>query len=215
MNVDTTVGIFYSKGRLVDVAASILRTRPENLTQKFTGADAKTNVQLIQRAIKGLEVETTHSKKTRKYKVFKVGENSARNEIFEMRDGTKKSIYDYFFEQYQMRLIFPDLPCIILTNKTILPIEVVMICAGQRYIKKLDAATTDKVLRESTLKPIDKFNKIIGGIETIMEASPEAKKYCMNWGFDVMSDKLLELDAQVIPPPVVMCTILHPCCINE
>lgn len=85
---------------------------------------------------KGLEIETTHSKKTRKYKVFKIGENSARNEIFEMRNGTKKSIYDYFFEQYQIRLIYPELPCVILTNKTILPLEVVNVCAGQRYIKK-------------------------------------------------------------------------------
>lgn len=61
----------------------------------------------------------------------------------------------------------------------------------------------DKVLKEATMKPIDKFNKVLNGLELIM-ASDEAKKYCVDWGFEV-NDGLLEIDAQLIPPPVVMC----------
>jgi len=84
----------------------------------------------------GLNLETTHTKRSRKYTIYKLGNKSSRNERFTLRDGVETSIYDYFDDTYRMKLVHPDLPCVLLTNKTIIPMEVATVSRGQRYIKK-------------------------------------------------------------------------------
>jgi len=61
---------------------------------------------------------------------------------------------------------------------------------------------TDRVLKEATMKPAEKFNKVQNGLETILGGN-EARKHCEDWGFTV-DHELIRLNAHIIPAPQVI-----------
>lgn len=65
----------------------------------------------ISDAIKNVTVITNHrgDRKIR-FKVVRIGTESARSKTFTDSEGATKTIEEYFFDQYQIKLRYPKLP---------------------------------------------------------------------------------------------------------
>jgi len=103
--------------------------------------------------LKGLVVETNHytDKISRNHKIIGITEESTRTLTIQTRDGQKMSMKKYFQENYERKLDFLDLPCLILssTTKNYMPMELCFI-VGDQMVKD-----------EKSYEYSRKFNKIM------------------------------------------------------
>ncbi|XP_077508038.1 protein argonaute-4-like [Amblyomma americanum] len=83
----------------------------------------------LNKELKVLRVKVTHLPCPRKYKVVRVTKEPAKKLFFNMEDGSRCSVADYFYKRYH-RLSYPNLPCIqtgSATHPVYLPLEVCVI----------------------------------------------------------------------------------------
>jgi len=118
LNVDTVATAFYSKGLLLDRFKLLL------LKANFNQRPSSHGIKLVNRALKNLKIQVTHRDlNSNKYTTFQ------RNPRWKLlsKSMERRGRLPHFQIAYQMKLSFPNLPCVVVrggpTRKIDLPIE--------------------------------------------------------------------------------------------
>ena len=77
------------------------------------------------------------------------------------------SIYDYFYEQYKLRLQFPHLPVLETSKGSFFPLEVCNIASYQRYQFKLDPQQTAAMIKIAVTRPDKRKADIMNGVRDL------------------------------------------------
>uniref|UniRef100_A0A914Y6P7 Piwi domain-containing protein n=1 Tax=Panagrolaimus superbus TaxID=310955 RepID=A0A914Y6P7_9BILA len=115
-------------------------------------------------AIKNLCLRTTHLERNRNFIAYGLTSESAERITFEL-DGKKLSVADYFLQKYNIRLRYPQYPCVIQKrgkeDKNYFPIEVLRIPENQRVPKAKQGNDLNAlIIRKCQMLPADNVEKI-------------------------------------------------------
>ncbi|CAB4010097.1 argonaute-2 isoform X1 [Paramuricea clavata] len=177
LNVDTCATGFYKGQSVIDFMCDFL------------------NLRNLRRPIK---VETTHIK--RKQKASGLSFKSAKDETFDC-EGRKVSVLNYFKDQYNITLQYPDLPCIKIGQKgNLIPIELCRVVDGQKKQGKLTGAQTQQMIRHTATPAPDRLQKIT---ELIRKLHYESDPYSRDFGISI-GNKMVTIQGRVLHPPLLM-----------
>ncbi|RUP51640.1 Piwi domain-containing protein [Jimgerdemannia flammicorona] len=197
INVDVSATAFYEHIPLIDMVAKILNyNRRDDLRRGFNDRDRIK----VEKAIKNLRVTVDHRGDNfrRKFKIFKLSKTSVDKTMFEVSDtGGKQDVASYFRKQYNRRLNFPMLPCVVVQKDSCLPIEVCFVVKGQRHMRKLNEKQTADMIKFTCQQPHARANNIKEGIELLNYRDND---YLKQFGLKVDSD-MTTVNARILPAP--------------
>lgn len=104
VNVDLMHGVFYKEQSIADFVQQLFRGGRTGLSSH--------DVSTLKQHLKSLQFEVRHSKKTRRHKIFGFSANPISQISFENRDGKLINVVDYYRDQYNVRLKYPNLPAV-------------------------------------------------------------------------------------------------------
>ena len=111
INIDISTGAMYKSGRLIDLALEFLGKSTPNALVPQHGLSSRERVRL-QQFISGVKVITTYRDSDRRRLVKKVTRESAQERTFEIGDGRTMTVAEYFQNELNIPLQFPDLICV-------------------------------------------------------------------------------------------------------
>jgi eukaryotic translation initiation factor 2C len=127
INVDTATGTMYRSGKLIDIALQFLGKETPNALAPQRGAQRglpdRERLRL-QQFLSGVKVTTpyrTRDPDKRRF-VKKVTRESARERTFEIGDGETMTVAEYFQNQLNIPLQFPDILCVEVCTTLILSV---------------------------------------------------------------------------------------------
>lgn len=162
--------------------------------------------QTLRKAFNGVRIRPNHRKGAIEQRFTVLTPKSAYETKFLVKNsGDKKdketNIVDYYREKYNRSLQFPDLPCAILSGKTIIPLEFCDILNGTPIPpQKMKPAQIQEMIRESALKPSARRAR---NMEIRRNNAYERVALLKNFDMKVSNDPI-RLDARVLQPPQVL-----------
>ncbi|KAL3236883.1 hypothetical protein MRX96_022137 [Rhipicephalus microplus] len=156
----------------------------------------------LNKELKGLRIKVTHLPYPRKYKVVRVTKEPAKRLFFDMEDGSRCSVADYFQNRYG-RLVYPNLPCIQVGNlahPVYLPLEVCEIVEGQHCRKKLDENQTSEMIKRTAQPPAKRFNEIRQSVRDLVGSNDQ----CLREFNIKISTEPTQLKGRVLEPPSLL-----------
>ncbi|CAI5744072.1 unnamed protein product [Peronospora destructor] len=197
VNLDLAATVFVEEMAVVDFVCKILSMRQMPTTL------AKHQHSAFSKAIRGVKVNITHRPGVkRSYRVNGLSKESADKTFFANDDGQRMSVVQYFQKTYNIRLRYPNLPCVHVgapQKKNYLPMEVCHIMAGQ----KCPCKVTDKEVANMikfTCTPPDKRKRAIE--QKFREAGFNTDSTLQAFGLDVDS-RMVETTGRQLPPPTI------------
>ncbi|CAN1794217.1 Protein argonaute 7 [Linum perenne] len=183
--------IFYLQKRL-----EFLHDLPKRKSRSLSGEERKE----VERALKNIRVFVSHRETVQRYKVYGLTDEATENLCFPDRDGTILRVVNYFKDHYGYDIQFRNLPCLQISRSKpcYLPMELCMICDGQKFMGKLSDDQTAKILNMGCQRP--KERKSI--IDEVMQGSVgptsgnQAKEFKLN-----ISREMTRLKGRVLQPP--------------
>ncbi|RUP50486.1 Piwi domain-containing protein [Jimgerdemannia flammicorona] len=202
INVDTSATTFYEGLPMHEAFARMLGARSVNDLRQ--GVQERDRIKL-DKALKKIKIRVRHRGEAikRQFTVFKITPTSADHTFFELQDGTRTNVADYFRSQYGLRLAYPFLPCVVIQKDSYLPPEVCEIVQGQRYLKKMSDRQTADMIKFTCQSPDTRAIKVADGMKKLNYAENE---YLRQFGMKVQSEMQI-LDARILPPPTMQ---FHP-----
>ncbi|KAG5642852.1 hypothetical protein DXG03_002029 [Asterophora parasitica] len=166
INVDISTGMMYKAGPLIDLCLAFFnQTNPQLLSPAQNMPDRERL--RLQRFISGLRITTTHTaaggRPSPPRVIKKLSTAGADVTHFQLRDGTSRTVAQYFQSLSNRPLRFPGLLCV--GSGALLPLEVCVVPPGQIMKKQLPPEKTKDVLDFATRKPIERFNSIREGLD--------------------------------------------------
>lgn len=153
----------------------------------------------LRRRLKNCKLRVTHrqSKKTDVFKSFST--RPVREETFE-KDGQQIRVVDYFKSTYNYTVKYPDLPCVVLGNRSLVPLECLEVLPGTPIPPRgLSGPMTAAMIEQSRQKPVDKLRSIRGWREALkFENSARIK----DWSVEVDTNPI-KLEGRILNPPQV------------
>jgi eukaryotic translation initiation factor 2C len=153
LNVDLSTAAFHASIPVID----FLRKQLRGFDPRSRLSDAARLK--VRRALCRLKVQVIHRQTPRRYRISGLSASPTKELTFPVADddggGTREMrVVDYFKATYNCVLEYPELPCLqVHANKpSYLPMEVCVICDGQKYGGRLDERQT-KSLRELACVP--------------------------------------------------------------
>ncbi|XP_065302386.1 protein argonaute-2-like isoform X1 [Dermacentor albipictus] len=199
LNVDMSATAFYEPLPIISFMCKIFSEgRREMTAGDFRDLRDFQNVRL-NKELKGLRVKVTHLPYPRKYKVIRVTKEPAKKLYFNMEDGSRCSVADYFQNRYG-RLNYPNLPCVqtgSATHPVYLPLEVCEIVEGQHCKKKLDENQTSEMIKRTAQPPAKRFNEIRQSVRDLVTSSDQ----CLREFSIKISTEPTQLKGRVLEPP--------------
>ncbi|CAN0896502.1 Protein argonaute 7 [Linum grandiflorum] len=183
--------IFYLQKRL-----EFLHDLPKRKLRRLSGEERKE----VERALKNIRVFVSHRETVQRYKVYGLTDEATENLCFADRDGTVLRVVDYFRDHYGYDIQFRNLPCLQISRSKpcYLPMELCMICDGQKFMGKLSDDQTAKILNMGCQRP--KERKSI--IDEVMQGSVgptsgnQAKEFKLH-----VSREMTRLKGRILQPP--------------
>ncbi|KAH8033259.1 hypothetical protein HPB51_008658 [Rhipicephalus microplus] len=186
LNVDMSATTFYEPEPVISFMCKILSDgRRERTLADFRGLRDFKNV--------------THLPYPRKYKVVRVTKEPAKNLFFDIEDGSRCSVADYFQNHYG-RLVYPNLLCIQVGNlahPVYLPLEVCEIVEGQHCRKKLDENQTSEMIKRTAQPPAKHFSEIRQSVRDLVGSNDQ----CLREFNIKISTEPTQLKGWVLEPP--------------
>ncbi|PKK67969.1 Piwi-domain-containing protein [Rhizophagus irregularis] len=196
INIDLSATAFYEGGRLVQIVAKILELRsPDDLRRGLSEREH----QKVERKIRNLKIRVNHRAEARtSSKIERLTQTPASRTMFE-KDGNTIDVATYFQNTYNMRLIYPFLPCVIVRRNVFLPLEVCDVIPGQRHMRKLDGKQVDEMMNFTRQNPTLRANKIRAGLNILDYRNDE---YMQQFGVRV-SNEMAMVDGRILPTPTI------------
>ncbi|KAH6914616.1 eukaryotic translation initiation factor 2C 2 [Coprinopsis sp. MPI-PUGE-AT-0042] len=203
INFDISTAVFYQPGDLIALCLKFL-----NVNDVKALEPSNVIFNRAKRALKGflsnLRIVTRYGNRERFYGFKDFTTQSAADFKFDQDqpNGTKKkiSINDYF-KQLNVNLKYRSLVCIKTGKDSAVPIELFQVVPGQFAKVELLPEQTKAVVEFSTKRPDERFRDIQAGFDLVGYGQSE---FIQALGLTIENTPL-ELDARVLPPPMVKC----------
>ncbi|KAG2198826.1 hypothetical protein INT47_000742 [Mucor saturninus] len=197
INIDVSATAFYSSGPLPEIVAKILGRR--SIDELRRGIPDR-ELSKLEKVLKALRIQVVHrGDKKLKYKVTKLTPSAADRTSFKDEAGNEMTVADYFMKQYNKRLNYPFLPCIVVKKDIFLPMEVCEVIPGQRHMKKLNEKQTAEMIKFTCQKPNVRANKINQGLSLLRYRD---NPYMQQFGMAVKPEMSV-INARVLPTPKI------------
>ena len=119
----------------------------------------------VEKALKNVKVFVSHRETIQRYKVHCLTDETTEDLWFRDRDGVNLWVVSYFKEQYNYDIQYRNLPCLQTSRRRpcYLPMELCVVCDGQKFLGKLSDEQTSKILKVGCQKPRER-KAIIDGV---------------------------------------------------
>uniref|UniRef100_A0A1D1YV71 Protein argonaute 1 n=1 Tax=Anthurium amnicola TaxID=1678845 RepID=A0A1D1YV71_9ARAE len=199
INIDLSATAFYEGGPLVQMVTKVLNKR--NVDELRRGLNDRDRVK-VEKAIKNLKICVTHrgeTTKKRRFKIMKLTASPASHTKFDAGEQGTMDVATYFTKQYNTRLGFASLPCVVVRKNVFLPMEVCEVIPGQRHIRKLNDRQTADMIKFTCQQPQMRANKIRQGLDIL---NYRGNEYMQQFGMRV-ANEMTVVDARVLPVPTL------------
>ncbi|KAF7729871.1 eukaryotic translation initiation factor 2C, 2 [Apophysomyces ossiformis] len=194
VNVDVSATTYYESGPLPEIVAKLLGRRS---VDDLRAGISERERSKIARFLKEIKITCVHrGEKRPTFMISKITPGTAENTMFQDANGVEMSVAAYFSKQYNKRLAYPFLPCVVVKKNIFLPMEVCHITPGQRYAKKLDGNQTTEVIRFTCQKPGVRANKIKQGFQLLDYKNPYMQQFNMT-----VKPEMAMVEGRVLPLP--------------
>ncbi|CAB4375543.1 unnamed protein product [Rhizophagus irregularis] len=183
INIDVIATAFYESGPLIQMIAKILGLRsPKDLREGLSDKDR----QNVEKRIKNLKISDNHRlENRRKFKIMKLTQTPASYTMFDGVDGSKTDVKTYFQNKYNIHLLYPFLPCVVVSKNKYLPIEVCDVIPEQRYMQKLDTNLANEMTNFARQNPNIRADKIKAGLNIL---NYKENEYIKQFGMEISND---------------------------
>lgn len=196
LNIDDSAIAMIKSGMVLDRLAGLLG-RNFDPTRGMNPRD----VDFVNKNLRNIRIVATHSKYRRQYRMSKLADVPANKDMFEC-DGKKVSVADYFQKQYNLRLKYPNLPCVkVGTKGTSMPIELCDIVPGQRYMHTLTTEQRNGMLQATTEEPRKRIRSVqdcAARVSKEINSDPSAKAFGLQ-----IDSRMMEVEGRMLQPPTL------------
>ncbi|CAD0106681.1 unnamed protein product [Aureobasidium uvarum] len=166
VNADVANGTFWSPGPVSRAVVAVTRLRDESEIARLLAPNNQRWYDL--RRLKKLRVFAAHRKGAIDDYVIDSFLKQDSSHVLNFKDGSKKTVKDYFQQTHNIRLQYPNWPVVQMTKKnSILPLELLKIKENQRYTFKLDEVQTSNMIKKAVTPPKDRWAAISAGVNMI------------------------------------------------
>jgi hypothetical protein len=200
LNIDTTVTAFYQSIPLIEMISKVLNLRdPRDLEKAIT---MKHNQDLLRKPLTHLRVKVDYvTDKERAYTIAKLGTLPASKHMFTIGDTKQEiSVADYLRQRYNVRLKYPQLPCVLTQRGDALPIEVCTILPNQKYKGQPDERALADLIKVAAARPDIRRKDTEAGFQMLqLNQSPLMKSY----GIEIDTN-MVKVKARILDSPTLL-----------
>lgn len=171
-----------------------------DINQKKNRSLSREEKREVEKALKNIRVFVSHRETVQKYLVHCLTKNDTENLWFPDRDGTSLQLVDYFKDHYNYDIQFRNLPCLQTSRSKpcYLPMELCMICEGQRFHGKLSDDQTARLLKMGCQKPRERK----ATIDAVMAGpfGPTSGNHEREFKLQI-SREMTRLNGRILQPP--------------
>lgn len=168
INLDYAVGIFIDNMQVPQFIEKLLNCYGK-IFDLNRYEDREGNCCLDQKQIRQIKGELlnykvvcNHQGYNREYKIMDISSQSSCEMKFKDKNGKSIYVIDYFLNQYNIKLKYPSLPCLIVgNNKIAMPMELCVIKDNQKRKKKISDAVQVEMVQKTSLTPIERKKVIM------------------------------------------------------
>ncbi|KAI5204824.1 Piwi-domain-containing protein [Aureobasidium subglaciale] len=165
VNADVANGTFWSAGPLSAAVLAVTRLRSEaDIAQLLRQGNPKF---YDLRRLRKLRVVATHRKGASDDYVIDHFINKDSTYVLNFKDGSRKTVAEFFQSEHNVRLRYPGWPVVQMTRKAVLPLELLKIKENQRYTFKLDEIQTAAMIKLAVTPPKDRWLAIKNGVDML------------------------------------------------
>ncbi|KAF2563968.1 hypothetical protein F2Q70_00015739 [Brassica cretica] len=154
----------------------------------------------VEKEIKNIRVFVCHRETVQRYRVYGLTDEITERLWFPDRDGKQIRLVSYFKDRYGYEIQFKNLPCLQIsrTRPCYLPMELCMICEGQKFLGKLSDDQAAKIMKMGCQKPNER--KAI--IDNVMAGpvGPSSGTQTREFNLEVSREMTL-LKGRILQPP--------------
>ncbi|KAF8729043.1 hypothetical protein HU200_018355 [Digitaria exilis] len=199
LNVDLSLTAFHENIGII----AYLQKRCDfmkDISQMKTRALAEDERREVENALKNIRVFVCHRETDQRYHVHGLTEETTENLKFQDRSGKDYTVVDYFKEHYNHDIKFRKLPCLQIgkSKPCYVPMELCMVCEGQKFLGKLSDEQTSKMLKMGCQRPSERKGIIKSVVEGAFAA--RSKSYADQFSLQVSKD-MTQLSGRVLLPP--------------
>ncbi|GAV57115.1 PAZ domain-containing protein/Piwi domain-containing protein/DUF1785 domain-containing protein [Cephalotus follicularis] len=165
LNVDFSVTAFHESIGVIPYLQKRLEFLRDLLPQRKTRGLSGEERKEVEKALKNIRVFVCHRETVQRYRVCGLTEDATENIWFADRDGKNLRLLNYFKDHYNYDIQFRNLPCLQISRRKpcYLPMELCIICEGQKFLGKLSDDQTAKILTMGCKRPRER-QAIIDGV---------------------------------------------------
>ncbi|XP_072973895.1 protein argonaute 7-like [Typha angustifolia] len=154
----------------------------------------------VEKALKNIKVFVCHRETDQRYRVYSLTDDVTENLKFRDRKGKDLMLVDYFRDNYNHDIQFRNLPCLQISRSKpcYLPMELCMVCEGQKFLGKLSDEQTARLLKMGCQRPGERKDIIKGVVEG--EFGPTRGCYANQFKLQISRD-MTRLCGRVLQPP--------------
>ncbi|KAM0860384.1 hypothetical protein ACQ4PT_046574 [Festuca glaucescens] len=199
LNVDLSLTAFHESIGMI----AYLQKRCDflkGLSHQKTRALSEEERREVEKALKNIRVFVCHRETDQRYHVHSLTEETTENLKFRDRSGKDHMVMEYFKEQYSHDIQFRNLPCLQIgrSKPCYVPMELCVVCEGQKFLGKLSDEQTSKVLKMGCQRPSERKGIIKGVVEEAFGAG--SNSYADQFNLQVSKD-MTQLSGRVLLPP--------------
>nr|AZZ70070.1 argonaute 7 [Erythranthe lewisii] len=154
----------------------------------------------VEKALKNMRIFVCHRETLQRYRVYGLTKEVTEDLWFPDRDGKSMRLVTYFKDHYGYDIQYRNLPCLQISRRKpcYLPMELCVICEGQKFLGKLSDDQTAKILKMGCQKP--KERRAI--IDRVMKGSfgpasgDQGKEFKLR-----VSREMTKLTGRILQPP--------------
>ncbi|XP_021747336.1 LOW QUALITY PROTEIN: protein argonaute 7-like [Chenopodium quinoa] len=199
LNVDLSVTAFHESIGVLEFLQTrlkFLHDLPERKERSLTTKERKE----VEKELKNLRVFVSHRDAVQKYRFHSLTEEVTEKLWFEDRDGSRLKLVDYFKDHYEYDIQYRNLPCLQISRRKpcYLPMELCMICEGQKFLGKLSDDQTVKIMKMGSQKPRERraiINGVVNG-----PVGPRSGGKAEEFNLQI-SKEMTRLNGRVLRPP--------------
>ncbi|KAG9133037.1 hypothetical protein Leryth_023726 [Lithospermum erythrorhizon] len=167
LNVDFSVSAFHESTGVINYLQKRINSL-HDLSQREVKCFNDEERKEVENTMKNIRVFVCHRENVQRYRVFCLTKDVTENLWFHDRDGSSLSLVKYFKDQYDYDIQFRNLPCLQVSRSKscYLPMELCVVCGGQKFLGKLNDEQTSKILKMSCLRPKERkatINQVMAG----------------------------------------------------
>ncbi|WVZ12771.1 hypothetical protein V8G54_017301 [Vigna mungo] len=199
LNVDFSVTAFHESIGVISYLQKrleFLRDLSQRKTAQLTAEERKE----VEKALKNIRVFVCHRETVQRYRVCGLTEEATENLWFSDRDGKNLRLLDYFKDHYNYDIQFRKLPCLQISRSKpcYLPMELCVICEGQKFLGKLTDDQTARILKMGCQRPGERKSIIEGVMRGNVgpTSGDQEKEFKLQ-----VSREMTELTGRILFPP--------------